>query len=323
MKKLAFILGAGSSIPYGYPSGPRLIEQILKTLNPNFIYKFFFKHKNQEDGITLLPAQQVFSDYSIYTKYGFNENEIERFRIALLNSNKDSIDSFLNDRREFMDIGKIAIANCILKCEIPTEFHYAEENWLKYLWNNLEQNKGNYFTNRVVFLTFNYDRVVEHFFHTSLKYSFNLEDSKIANIITNETILHLHGVVGFLPWQNGVNKFDYDYNGQNFESHYNKVIEASKSIKIIYENLSDQIFDKASECIREADEVYTIGFGFHYINLQRLKLRPLSKKIICSAYGLTKNECENIEHIYPAILTLDRNNNNSLSFLRNYLNLRE
>ena len=142
MKKLAFILGAGSSIPYGYPSGPRLIEQILKTLNPNFIYKFFFKHKNQEDEITLLPAQQVFSDYSIYTKYGFNENEIERFRIALLNSNKDSIDSFLNDRREFMDIGKIAIANCILKCEIPTEFHYAEENWLKYLWNNLEQNKG-------------------------------------------------------------------------------------------------------------------------------------------------------------------------------------
>lgn len=180
MKNIVFILGAGSSIPFGYPSGPRLVELILDSLNPNYFFKF--NYKNKRSGASIFDEHQIqqnFTDYSIYIKHGFSPQLIEDFEIALRNSNKDSIDSFILERTEFYDIGKFAIANCILKCEIPTEFYYVEKNWLNYLWNKIGLTRNRFNSSNISFITFNYDRVLEYYFYSSLKYSFKLSDLEI------------------------------------------------------------------------------------------------------------------------------------------------
>jgi hypothetical protein len=244
------------------------------------------------------------------------------FSVALLNSNKDSIDSFLLERKEFYEIGKFAIANCILKCENPNEYQFVPQNWLKYLWNKIATSQNDFTRSNTKFISFNYDRLIEHFFYISLKHSFNLSDSEINKLITNRLVIHLHGVVGYLPWQDSEQGFDYYYSGQEFASQYDRVSKASKSIKIVYEKFkSEEVFGEAWEHINSASNIYFLGFGFHSVNLSRLRIDTIEKKIHCSAFGLTDNECLQIESRYPKVLKLDRGQLDNLNFLRTYFHL--
>ncbi len=322
MKSTVFILGAGASIPFGYPSGRELVDQILKTLNPNYFHDFSFKSKDIMTGkIVLHPLRQSFTDYSLYLKHGFTKELISGFETALNNSFKDSIDSFLISRKDFYEIGKFAIANCILQCEIPNEFQFVTQSWLRYLWQKINSNQNSFVSSNISFITFNYDRVVEHFFYTSLKHSFNLNDNRILELLRNKSIIHLHGKVGNFPWQDKKDGFEYDYNGQFVEDYYRKVASASKRIRLIYDNPAEfeTQFELAFDLLEYATEIYAIGFGFHRLNLDRLRIDKLKVQLKCSAFGLTKHECNELERLYGDRLFLDKNNYDGLDFLRNYL----
>lgn len=323
MRKIVIILGAGASIPYGYPSGPKLVELIIDSLHPNYFfkYKFTYKDLNHDEPIPI-QTKQAFTDNSLLVKRGFSQKEILDFGTALLNSNKDSIDSFLLERKEYYEIGKFTIANCILQCENPNEYQFVSKNWLKYLWNKIGTSYNQFISSNLSFISFNYDRLIEHFFYQSLKYSFNLTDTEINKLITNRLILHLHGSVGLFPWQDNKQGFDYYTSGQDFNSQYDRVVQASNSIKIIFEKFdSSEIFEDAFELICSADEVYTLGFGFHSINLRRLNISEVPKTIKCSAFGLTDHECDQIEITQSDKLALDKNHFDNLDFLRNYLDI--
>lgn len=321
MSNYVFILGAGSSIPFGYPSGPKLVKSILDSLNPNYFYTYHYKSSIPgSDEYSTFSLQQGFTDYSLYIKYGFKPELISEFEISLKNSNKDSIDSFLLERTEFYSIGKFAIANCILKCEIPTNLPFVQRNWLNYLWNKINVSKNKFIASNISFVTFNYDRVIENYFYNSLKHSYNLTDKEIIEALNSKPILHLHGVVGRLPWQDPKNGFDYNFDGQNLEVHYSRVANASEKIHIIYDKIDQaEIFEDAFELISRADRVYALGFGFHSLNLIRLKINKEINQLQCSAFGFTNNECAIIENQYPKKLSLDRHNYDNLDFLRNYL----
>jgi len=321
MESITFILGAGASIPYGYPSGPKLVELILDSLDMNYTPLYYYKSKKPgSSNYSLTAVNQAYTDYSLFVNYGYPSSLISEFGIALKNSDKDSIDSFLLERTEFYDIGKFAIANCILKCEIPTEFEFVERNWLKYLWNKINVTRNHFANCKISFITFNYDRVLEYYFYNSLKHSFNLNDKDIIEVLKTKPILHLHGSIGNLPWQDQEKGFDYNFDGQNFQNHYSRVVKASEKIKIIYDKIDqDPIFDYAAETINYSDKVYALGFGFHSLNLNRLKIDILKVPIQCSAYHMTNHECAVIENRNPKKILLDRQDNDNLDFLRNHL----
>jgi len=249
MNSTVFILGAGSSIPFGYPSGPKLVDLILDSLNPNYFHLLYFKAKESgTNTVKIYQNKQSYTDYSLFIKHGFSPKFISEFEIALRNSNKDSIDSFILDRNEFYEIGKFAIANCILRCEIPTEIQFVQKNWLSYLWNKINITRSIFSAYDISFITFNYDRILEYYFYNSLKYSFNLSDQEIIRTI--KPILHMHGVVGDFTWQNLKDGFDYNFSGQDFNSHYLRVVNASKKIKIIYEKFDKKdIFEQVYDCM--------------------------------------------------------------------------
>lgn len=322
MKSTVFILGAGSSIPFGYPSGLKLIEIILDSLNINYFYKFEYSAKDPATWTVYKHAmKQNFTDFELYLLNGFTNEEIMEFGTALLHSNKDSIDSFLFERKEFQEIGKFAIANAILKYENPNEFQYVNQNWLKYLWNKINLSKSNFDQSIISFITFNYDRVLEQFFYNSLKYSFKIDDKEIRKSMSHKPIIHLHGVVGLLPWQDKEQGFEYFYSGQDKQSQNDRINKARKNIKIIYEQTADRDkeFSQAMHLLLGANEVFALGFGFNPLNLERLRINGVTRPIVCSAYGLTQHECQIIEQQYPDKLILDKNGYDNLDFLRNYL----
>jgi len=325
MKSTVLIIGAGASIPFGYPSGSQLVEQILKSTDPNYLYEFSYRQQDLKTGeITSYPARQVFTDYGLYLRYGFTKEQISEFAEALKNSFKDSIDSFLLGRNEYYEIGKFAIANCILKCELPGEFYVQPQNWLRYLWQKINSDRNAFVSSNISFITFNYDRVIEYFLYNALKHSFNLNLRDLLSLLNDKPIIHLHGIIGSLPWQDKKEGFEYNYDGQNKDQFFSRIVSASKRIRLIYDNRTrefDEMFEQAFRLLESATDIYTIGFGFHKLNLNRLKIDNIKVQLKCSAFGLTKHECIELEQLYGDKLFLDKNNFDSLAFLRNYLSM--
>jgi hypothetical protein len=94
--KTVFVLGAGSSVPFGFPTGPSLTLQIVEHL--------------EDRG----------SFFGILTDtLKIDHQHVLDFAKALRYSGKNSIDAFLEHRPEYMAVGKGAIATSLIQYEQP------------------------------------------------------------------------------------------------------------------------------------------------------------------------------------------------------------
>jgi len=105
-KPTVFVFGAGASMPYGFPSGRQLVEQIYCTALGNF--KETSNNKWINSGLISAPRiREILNDM-------YGASEVGKFGKALRLSQQISIDAFLEHRAEFTDIGKLTIALFIL-----------------------------------------------------------------------------------------------------------------------------------------------------------------------------------------------------------------
>jgi len=176
-----FILGAGASIPYNYPSGKSLVEEIITGLSR--------------------PRSEL---YKLCIELEFQDQEITKFAEALYFSGDDSIDAFLERERnkEFIDLGKVLITLCLIQREhTKTLFSNPPDSWYGDLVNELKSPVIENFKNEVSILTFNYDRSFDHYLYTAIKNSYGLSEKECTSIVKRIPIIHLHGQIGKLPWQ--------------------------------------------------------------------------------------------------------------------------
>jgi hypothetical protein len=112
----------------------------------------------------------------------------------------------------------------------------------------------------------------------------------VKNVFNRIPVIHVHGQLGSLdenPFRGG-------------EVPCDVVRRACAGIKVIHE-LSDagkeDAFKASREKLKEADRVILLGFGFHRLNVDRLRLKdlPWQTAVIGSAHGLTKAETTEIE----------------------------
>src|SRR5712692_2519789 len=82
-----FILGAGASRPYHFPTGPELVDRICQSPSDEF------------------------------APFGVDEKAFQSFVNELRSSDHPSVDAFLAHRKEFEDVGKKAIAYKLIECE--------------------------------------------------------------------------------------------------------------------------------------------------------------------------------------------------------------
>jgi hypothetical protein len=269
-KKTVLVLGAGASKPFEYPTGIELSQIIVARL-----------------GV----GQQIY--FHLQSDFKFADAEIKEFRDAFFYSGKNSVDAFLEHRPEYMKIGKAATAIALIPYEQDDKLFRYDNNWLRYLYNNLNTSFDEFGQNQLSIVTFNYDRSVEHFFFTSLKYTYGKADKEIQHVLKEIPIIHLHGRLGFLPWQSA--------DGRPYVSQIVKgTLEAAvEGIKIIHEDIKDGRdgdFEQAKALMNEAERVCFLGFGYNRTNLERLGVKdlPTTANAIGSSIGLGNQEKKGI-----------------------------
>lgn len=300
-QKTVFIIGAGASIPYKFPSGSELVNIICENLNP------------------ATKSYQIVQETS-----DCHSKDVDEFRNSLKHSGKMSVDGFLEHRPEFLKIGKMAIATALIQFECPGNMFgspVGNRNWYEYLYNRMNSSFENFNTDKFSILTFNYDRSFEYFLFTSLKHSYGKNDEDIYEKLRKLNIIHLHGQLGYLPWQSD------NYREYNNILNHKEVKKAGNAIKIISENFENAPqFKEAYQILSTSKYICFLGFGYNPANLERLKLDALlpNAKIMGSTFKLTSAEIKKIEENFGRKVELDpHGKHDCINFLRNHITINE
>ena len=222
-QKTVFVIGAGGSDPYGFPTGYGLKKQIENMLEPD------------EDG------------FKILRQCGYTKGSLTKFKNNLKYCGLRSVDRYLEKNPKFVPLGKEAIALRILELENQNNlFRYdISGDWYHYLYNYMIEESPSIENNNVVFLTYNYDRSLERYLFIVTRKSKSLSFKDSVSIMKKIPIVHLHGRVGALNWQSG-KTISY---GTGITRQV--VEDAAQEIKIITEvDVKDAEFQLAHDYIK-------------------------------------------------------------------------
>ena len=264
------VLGAGASMPYGYPSGDQLYTEIMEM-------------SRSSGGVQDL------------TSAGFKPQFIEKFCTDLRHNQQYSIDRFLNQRREYSDIGKFSIALRLVRCEVPEGMERVgleTGHWYRYLWNRLSS--GNtweaFEKNALRIITFNYDRSLEHYLARALA-ALEPERSYADAVahVQKIPIRHMYGQLGKLTGDTEA-VIKYLNGARPYETHAEKFVVdlAADGIQTIHErDLDTDLGGAIREDMTWAHRVCFLGFGYDEDNLKRLELDALMSRVTSAGSGLS------------------------------------
>jgi hypothetical protein len=232
------ILGAGASKPYNFPLGGELRDEVIKiTTNAEGLEPF-----------ALLKDTEFDFEY------------LKKFTIDLSVSGFSSVDAFLEERIQWADIGKLAMAHKLIVYEINAKLfppNQPKDHWYETLWHKLKAPTWQKFKqNKLHIITFNYDRSLEHYLSTIISNNYNVRKDTILKYLP---IIHVHGDLG--PYE-------------NFGEHSPPIIKkAAESIKIVHESDNSSVeFRLADRVLNKAKTILFIGFGYHPQNMNKFKM---------------------------------------------------
>lgn len=260
-EKAVFILGAGASYNYGFPLGKGLRHIIVRSYQ-GVINEIQRNIRNERPN---------FSSSSL--------SFIDKF----YKSSDISIDLFLSKFPDFEIEGKIGIIYNILQSETSSKFleelsehkkSRKEENddWMWHLYIkminglNVVQSFDVINFDHISFISFNYDRSLEYYLYISINNGFNFKSigGNAKALMNRIRIEHVYGKVVDLPWEdNGANQ-SLEYKGFNVDNH--KLIEWVDNIRVVY-NRKAASMQNIHSIIREADNIFFLGFGYDQTNL--------------------------------------------------------
>ncbi len=273
MKEYLFVLGAGASQPYGYPTGQQLKWNIINDFS-----------NSTGPTYDLLRSE-------------FSAEVLKGFAASFKASKLDSIDAFLRMNTDYELIGKKAIAANILQAQSTSNLDPAGKDWFGYIYNRLIGTDESRLSDpRISFITYNYDHSIEVQLINAFKHSFNLNDTEAKKSFVKIKIHHVYGDIGdFSSPLNHVHKINEHFHFEN-NTRARAIEEAAKSIKVMYGQR-----DEVPEDVREmffGKEIYFLGFGFDKLNIQRLGIDwKRFERVIVKASGFGLTNAEKASHI--------------------------
>ena len=291
-KNTLFILGAGASKPYGYPSGADLRRMIVQ----------------QYEGL-LLNLVQI--------KGSFDEEDLQiilenlKFFLPEFDRADAFIDLFLSRRPEFERLGKIGIILSILAAEMDSKFREDmhgknyQLNWYSYLFAKLTEDMSEplsykkFSENNINFVTFNYDRSLEYYLSIGMAANFNLRANQIRDIFDKMQFEHVYGKIDNLPWQQGNTSLSYQKSGQKINMQ-----QLNSLIKNIYLIQDRKTIDKKriANLIQKSSRIYFLGFSYLKENMDVIDIinnTDTQKHIIYrTGYGFKESEINAIVDNY-------------------------
>ena len=302
-KRTVFVLGAGASCPYGYPSGAHLRERICLEIQPPHYGDLV---KAAGNGDTKLAG---------------------RFKQTFENSSTKSIDLFMARNPRLAPVGKCFIAFEMFTAEQRSQFRekakrlravsnqavkkwdvneylqtkdFQGEDWYSYLFDRLTAGfvetdvLPDFSDGKLALITFNYDRSLEHFLYESVRNSFTeVPENRVADCLKSLRILHVYGQVAPLKWQDS--EAGVEYRPPISED---LIKNAAAKIKTIYEEKESAELSEAHELLKSAQRIFFLGFGYAPENMEVLNLPQLIPprcEVCGTAFGMTERQIAAIE----------------------------
>ena len=294
--RTVFILGAGASKPYSFPTGRELVDRILHGLD---------RRERLYNLLTPLPCS-------------FSQQHLERFRTELYNSRRSSVDAFLENRPEFVDVGKAAIAIELMPLEIDHNLLAAERahDWYSYLFDQMM--KEHFTGNHLDVITFNFDRSFERALFHTLQAAYGLDAVACSTMCHKVQVLHFHGDLGEPSWfvdSAGPRHGSRDYGCEPHFPDRDLIKWGASRIRLGSEGAIESTMEDAHVLLARAQRVCFIGFGYDPVALRRLRVAELTrgKVVRGTAFGLSNGERRPIEGVFDKIHLYDMN---AYEFLR-------
>jgi hypothetical protein len=264
-EKITFLTGAGASKDYGYPLGSELLDELIK-------------YTSRDLRQPLMGINR------------FNDIDFDAIHSRLRESNIDTIDRFLEINPEMMALGKYLITYSLLMKENPIVFERFHEqssksNWLNFIWHLMIEGvhtPEEFSQNKIGFVTFNYDRTLEYFFSSRLQNLFKLSFSESVILAKYIPIIHVYGDLGGYESLTTTNTNYLKYQSYNerrlfSDNAFIKIQHWSDHILTINTRNKSPHFAAAIKLLLNSDKIYSIGFGFDWLNIERLNLVEVAK----------------------------------------------
>lgn len=301
-----FIIGAGCSVPYGFPTGAMLMQK-LKDFNygdknldspsfspPSYLFDLYHELFGKYQHYTTLrkaDEQHAFHVENITSKK--ISETIVPFAKSIRHSMMVSTDEFLKNRlgqkqNEQADFGKRLIAREILVAERESEKQFSYEDgkriskkywlgnidWIQHLLSRIDQQPNwKEILKQTVFLTFNYDRVLEYCIFLYLTSDKQYADAEAYAFIKEMQIYHVNGFIGPLEEI----PFGAVENGK-----YQEIAKRMETVWEKRQNRDESEKEKYQGFLKNAERVYFMGFSYIPDNLESIGI-PHGAEIIRNA----------------------------------------
>ncbi|MBR5693725.1 MAG: hypothetical protein IKX42_08530 [Fibrobacter sp.] len=303
MNSDVFIIGAGCSAPYGFPTGTMLMQNLkdfdygTKFPRESYdksdvflvdLYQERFGYSSADikgHGIDIEWILPFAKDEDIYNQ--LMDEIVLPFSQSVRNSMMVSTDEFLKNRlgqkqSEQADFGKRLIAYEILKAEQASWL--GKIDWIQHLLSQIDQqDKWEEILKQTVFLTFNYDRVLEYCIFLYLTSDKQYADADAHSFIKAMQIFHVNGFIGPLEEI----PFGAVENGK-----YQEIAKRMATVWEKRQNPDESEKENYQEFLKKAQRVYFLGFSYIPDNLKSIGINPGSKiiqnaKVYATAMGLS------------------------------------
>jgi hypothetical protein len=296
-----FVLGAGASWHYGYPTGDELVKSVTEMAER---FSDYCKRRIQSGEVVQVIPEYV--EQRIDASKG-THGAIEAWakvsdECGLLIRRLQAvhpllIDHFLAWNESLRPIGKLMIAAVILECEAAKGYRTP---WHRFIVHKLVygcSKSSDLFENDVQFITFNYDASLEYELYNALTSLDIIEKGDAEEFLTKDRIIHTYGCVHpSIPTSkdfvdastartlgNAFAKplvFVNDFEPR--KKFLDRCLSAAKNLRTIdpHDKEEDEaLLGRARQWIEKAGVIYILGYGFDANNNRRIGLSAANHKV--------------------------------------------
>lgn len=272
-----FVIGAGAGVGIKMPTGNDLRSKISQAL------RFEYDFGQLKHGEWVLErairdrAGDALNEYFKAARYISDEIILAR-----------SIDDFIDANRDDAAVnfcGKLAIAWCLLQCERKSHLYFdqnsgekcfdvnrLESSWFMELFRIIQvpySDLESIFKN-ATFVSFNYDRTLEHFFYHTIKRFYRLSDADASRVMNGMDVFHPYGTIGQIPqYKPAPDKVITTFGGGVGPAELNGIVGGLRTYTETIDDSDD--LSSIKRKIADTGKLVFLGFAFHRQNMNLLQ----------------------------------------------------